>query len=1306
MQRVPLTLSVKQDKSIVSTWIPRVLVALLMCAPMLSRPAAAQQGQQFVGHIEDSSHASVPGAIVTLHNEGTGEDIVVKSSGAGDYTVPYVKVGTYSITVDRTGFKTVTKSHISLDTDQNSKIDFTLPVGEHTETVTVNSSGSQIDLSKADRGDILDNERVNEMPMDGRNVLELFELSPGTINNHSANSTRPEDNVSGDLYANGGAVVGSGAAVQENIDGATNDNANGYLGYPPPPDSVAEFKVVLNPYDASYGRAGGGAIDISLKSGTNKIHGDIYEYARRPFLDAQTYVYDYNKSLPNQCPPLPAAQPTNCISPGVRSNHSRDQFGAELDGPVYIPHIYNGKDKTFFAMQWEQQYETLPATGASVNSVPDPDWLAGNFGSTPILPTGIEYFATPTQPKAGTTGNSPTNLLGFCATTPSGCNLPLGIFDPVLPVQSNVNDPNSNKLKYARQQFPGNNCGDTSGVPITCVIPQDPNDPSQATGRAIAHFYSLLTPNHNPGPGYAPFQNNFFFLPLEYDVARNGLVKIDHNFGPRDRGTVRWEGFERFSNNLNSGIPANNPANNETFTIQPKDNNFAIDEIHTFSPNLILDNKISLLNEKQGAGNGSRIPGVLNLLDMSQHYIQNAAYTNIFPSVTAKNPFDMIALGGSVTNNNISHNLAYQPTFTYVHGRHTFHGGLDMRLYQYANPGGGSSNQSLSFTAGQTNHYVNGSNDESGFQSGSGLASMLLGYLNGAGIKYAIDVFDSQHFYGIWAQDDWKVTPKLTLNLGLRYDLLGARTERHNRLNYAFDTNVVNTQLDSELPSHAGLSGPLMGGIRFAGINGNPRGAYATNLLNLQPRFGAAYAFSSRTSLRLGFGEMFINNESNDSTNGFSSSATGYTNSVFDSVTGIQTYNTYPYGHANDPFPAYVQPTGSSLGYLTTPGASINFSDPNYKVPSIWQYSASLEQLLTRRDTLEIAFSGSRGYNVTDSLQINNVSAAWNARCDIERGGDRQLCDSSAQGPANAPNPFKGVPAFLGTSYYTNPLISTNNFTRPFPAFTGISQDNSPFVHTWYNSLQVIAVHNVSRSLTAHFAYTYSKTMKAGQVIDATNGVFGRTISANDTPNVITLSAVYYLPVGRGKTFFGRTNRITDALIGGWEISPLYVYTEGKPLGIGNNWEYVAGPLAVKAHDLPPDATHAFKRVQGMTPCVAYKDPDNGSLQFGPSYTNANCSAPRLIKQPNGYQIPLNMVYSGVRVLSTHEFDANISKRFAWNERANLQIRLDAFNVLNHPNFNNGYSTSQNSADFGTFNKNGNPSGPPRDLQLSGKLTF
>ena len=1233
-------LSIRNQEPFLTGRKPCLLAALLFCLTSI-RPAAAQSGQQFVGHIEDASHAEIADATVTIHNEDTGEDIVTKSTGAGDYTVPYVKPGIYTITAIKSGFKAVSKTHISLRVDQTSKMDFTLPIGSVSDTVTVSSEGAQIELSKADRGEIIGNERIEEMPSDGRNYQKLFGLSPGTNDQSNPQYPRQQDNVSGNLHLTGIPQ----AAVQQNIDGGTNETAQGYSASNVPLDTIAEFKVVLNPYDASYGRAGGGAVDVALKSGTNGIHGSLYEFARRPFLDAQSYQYNYAKSQPNSTAPIP-------------SRHSRDQFGLEADGPVVIPHLYDGRNKTFFTAQWEQAYEALPNTGANISSIPNPQWLTGNFA-------GAQYY------------NQTTHSLQ-----------PLIIYDPLSPLVSVV-DPVDGKTKLAHSPFPGN------------VIPQNRLDP---VGVAIGQFYNQFTPNYNPGAGNAPFQNNYFYLPIENDITRNGLFKLDQVFGPSDRGNVRWTGFERFATQSPNGLPSSSPANDNSVTVQPKEQQYSIEEIHTFSPNLVLDNKLTGGTEEQGANQGVRGFNLASL-GFSQHYISNVFVTDQFPRIDADGypSFSDGGTGGAAD----SHNLGYQPSMTLIHGRHTIRAGFDMRLYQYAGNIGDVQNNYFRFNNTFTQHYYN-SPEAPGVTSGNSIAALLLGNPYSGNLTFQYGPFFSQHYYAFWAQDDVKITSKLTLNFGIRYDLQGARTERHNQVNYDFNTTAINP-LDAQITNRAGLTGPIRGGIEFAGVNGNSRGAYATNLLNIQPRFGAAYAFSNRTSLRAGFGEMFIQDEANDHRNGFGAQ-TNFNNSTDNGVTSALNNPANPGRTLADPYATTLKQTGSSLGLATTPGSSVNFTNPNFQVPSIWQYSVSVEQLLTKNDTLDISFSGSRAYNLEGSDDINHVSAAYYAQCDVEQGGNRQLCDGNSA-PAQVANPFYQVPGFAGSGgYYSNPTISSGAFTRPFPAFTGVTEDHLPQIHSWYNSLQVTAAHNVSRDLSFHFAYTWSKTMTAGNLLDSIYRVVGRNIGTNNIPNAITLSGVYYLPVGRGKTFLGTTNRLVDAAVGGWQIAPLYVYTQWYPFGLGgSNWEQL-GPIAMKPHDLPVDGTHSYKRLQGITPCVAYKDTDTGALIDGPSYTEAGCTTPALVRSPNQYAVPRNIIDTGIRNPPSHQFDVSLSKRFAWNERANLQLRLDAFNVLNHPNwnYNVNYSTDPTNDNFGTIQKG--PQGPygslPRDLQISGKITF
>jgi len=1234
------------------------LIAVVLCLAADSRPAAAQTGQQFVGHVEDTSHASITGATVTIHNEDTGEDIVAKTTGAGDYTVPYLKAGTYTITAVKDGFKEFSRTHISLRVDQTSKMDFTLPVGNVSETVTVASEGAQIELSKADRGEIIGNERIEEMPSDGRNYQVLFGLSPGTNNQSNPQYPRQQDNVSSNLHLTGVPQ----ATVQQNLDGGTNDaGANGWSASNVPLDTISEFKVVLNAYDASYGRAGGGALDALLKTGSNKIHGSLYEFARRPWLDAQSYSYDYVKSQPGQTAPFP-------------TQHKRDQFGLEVDGPVYIPHLYNGRDKTFFTAQWEQAYENLPGTAANFASIPNPQWLTGNFA-------GAQYYDTVTSSLK-----------------------PLIIYDPLSPLVTTV-DPADGKTKQTRSPFPGN------------VIPSNRLDP---VGSAIAQYYNQIAPNYNPGAGQAPFSRNHYYLPIETDISRNGLFKIDQKFGSKDRGTLRWTGFERYDSSSPDGQPTSSPTNAELVQFQPREQQYAVEEIHTFSPNLILDNKLTVGTQAQGITSGSTGFN-LTQLGFSQHYISNILINNQFPNITAtgvqgSSTTDFLGLApGGTGGYSAVHNLGYQPSATFSRGRHTFRAGLDMRLYQYANVDNAQNNQ-FKFQNYFTTHFYN-SPDAPGMSSGNSIAELLLGAPYSGSLIIQSSPFYSQHYYAIWAQDDWKITPKLTLNIGIRYDLQGARVERHNELNYGFNTTEINP-LDAQITNRTGLNGPLMGGTEFAGVNGAPRGAYATNLLNIQPRFGAAYAFTSRTSLRAGFGEMFIQDEATDHQNGFQT-VTNFNNSLNNGISPSLNNPCVP-GSSGcgpvtpgstlaDPYATTVKPTGSSLGLATTPGSSINFTNPHFQVPSLWQFSVSVEQQLTSRDVLDISYSGLKGYNLEGSDNINHPSAASYAQCNVEQGGNRQLCDGNSY-PAVVSNPFYQVPGFAGSGgYYTNPTIPAYNLTRPFPEFTDVTEDHLPQIHSWYNSLQVTASHNVSKNLSLHFAYTWSKSMTAGNIIDYVYRVYGRNIGANDIPNAITFSGVFYFPVGRGKTFLSNTNRVVDAVVGGWEFSPLYIYTQWYPFSPGTNWEQMSS-IYVKPHDLPADATHPYKRLQGVSPCVAYHDTDTGKIIDGPSYTEAGCTAPALIETANQYVPQRNVVYWGVRLPANHQFDVSLSKRFAWNERVNLQLRLDAFNVLNHPNwtYGNNYSTDPTNDNFGTIQKGPeSPSGSlPRDLQISGKISF
>ena len=273
-------------------WKGLYCIFIFMFCAISSLTLMAQTTQQFTGHVLDSTGAVVPGAQIVVHNQNTGVDTKTVTTGAGVYTVPYLIPGTYTITAIKTGFKTENKTDILLDIDQTSTIDLHLSIGTTSEEITVNASAVQIELTKGDRGEIIDSERVAELPLEARNPYELFSLSPGTHDFSNAIYPRPFDDVTSNQYANGSPQVPS-----LSLDGVSNDSGKNALGgfstnpgIVPSVDAVQEYKVVLGAADASYGQGGGASIDVALKTGSNRLHGVLDGYKRGSWLDTYSWT--------------------------------------------------------------------------------------------------------------------------------------------------------------------------------------------------------------------------------------------------------------------------------------------------------------------------------------------------------------------------------------------------------------------------------------------------------------------------------------------------------------------------------------------------------------------------------------------------------------------------------------------------------------------------------------------------------------------------------------------------------------------------------------------------------------------------------------------------------------------------------------------------------------------------------------------------------------------------------------------------------------------------------------------------------
>ena len=1164
-------------------------------------------GQEFTGRVSDPQGADVNQATVVVRNLLTNENITTQTNSSGVYTVPYLRPGQFSVSASAPGFETLLKDKITLEAGKTGVVNFVLKVGSVAATVTVEANVN-LDLGKADRGEVVENARVTEMPLNGRDPQLLAELNAGVIWGNSQSYSqyqRPFDSTMTSLMINGG---GAGNNVLQ-LDGVSNDagNGNGVTGYVPPVDAVQEFKIVTNPYDAQYGRGQGGVVDMMLKSGTNQLHGDVYEFARRTWLDSNTWQNDYyNAQTPGSAP---------------KGQHKLDQYGFELDGPVYLPHLYNGHDKTFFLLQFENWDEKVPST--IVASVPDPKWLKGDFSNLQWW-TGSAYA-------------------------------PITLYDPTT-LHQNASG------SWVRTAFTNN---------------QIPTARFNAAAQTLLSYYPA--PNVTPPSGSNPFANNYVTKNPTTDTYRNVLGKIDHNFGTQDRLSLRYGYWERWEVRSDNGMPGMAKSGAEPFGQHGP--SFAADWVHTFSSSLVFDLRGSVIVRYNGWNNGpqnfpmSSIGWDATQLGTHMPYMKLSEFAY---------------LGNQGANIDVENAAALLPTVTWIKGKHSFHFGADLRDLQKA----------VKSTESGPNFWIDRQWTQSNYiasnwtqDSGNSIASAMLGTASSGGTSTIAQQFWSRHYIAPFVQDDWKITRKLTLNLGIRYDMNSPIWERHNRVDYAFDTTLVNP-VDG-LVNHALLpnGGKLMGGVTFVGVNGNPDTYYAAQWKNIQPRVGVAYALNDKTVIRGGFGQMFRNPIPGGNTMGWSSS-TSY-NATYD---GGKT----PADTLTNPFPSgIVQPTGSSTGALTNLGQGPWFINPHYKTPGIWQYSAGVQRAFLKDDTVEVSYVGSTSFHQDSSDNINHWDPSYQATCNVEMGGAASVCNSGY-----VTNPFQNISAFKGSGYYSASTIQYGNLTRPYMAFGDIWEYQLNDGRTWYNSLQVTGIHRQGKNLTLHGTWTWSKLMRSGGYADNTYRVKSRSLDGGDIPHRVTLSGVYLLPLGRGRAVLGNANRLVDTAIGGWEFGALYVYQTGTPWGMPSALEYLNNPSVSRTTTY--NSKSGYNMIVGANGCIA--DPYHvagSSDQISNNWTASHSCSQSAFRVRPQYAVTGNVVYTGVRLPSYNQFDTNLSKNFAVYNNLKLQLRLEAFNVLNHPLWQVGYDATANSPTFGAIAKG--PSGQsnlPRQVQLAVKLMW
>lgn len=1197
-------------KSLLSWLCPGIL-----CVCVLS----AQEFRATIsGYVYDSTGAAVPNTKVEAVNIANNETSSAVTDNSGAYSIPFLRPGDYKITASAAGFKQSVRENINLEVGRIVGINITLEVGQLTESVTVSADAAMLETQTASRVGVVNTTQVAELPLNARNPFMLGSMMSGVNFRGAAIWQRPFDNGAiAEWSVNGGRQSNN----EFLMDGAPNNAQMGSnnIAYVPIVDAVQEFSVQQNSYDAQYGKTGGGVFNVVLKSGTTDFHVVGWEFARRKWLDANTFQ---NNSVGAQ-----------------RPGHELDQYGFQLDGPVYIPKLLkkDGPVRLFYLGSFENYRELWPQFLR--NSFPEAEMRNGDFSKL---------------------------------VTAQG--QPVTIYDPI----PTGNDAQGNPI---RQPFPGNVIPSNRISPVARNLLAYMPQPNATTAGVRYAQQNLLNPEY-------PARDKFYNL----------ILKFDWQFGDNNRAFFRHASNDRTEDRCVNGI-CEGPGMDGQQPFQRINDAYVLDWVSTLSPTMILNIRASnnrFIETGFGRGNTDfdlaslgLPPSLLNQLPGPVNFGRWNFYDSITGTTNMYSPLGR-ARDRNVTN---SYNLA--GSVTKIVGSHTLKMGLDVRYMQWAQMNTGNV---LQFDARP--QWTSRLWNQLEPTSGDAFASFLIGGVSGSS-NYPLFPFFRQWYYAPYIQDDWKVSRRLTLNLGFRWDINKFPDEKYNRVNRGFNGTAA-SPLAQQIPAEMLAMYPqlrdLKGGLEFAGVNGNSRMVGDMDWNNFQPRVGLAFAINEKTVLRGGYGLYYTNFSNNNDwnrTTGFSTS-TQLVNSNDEGRTLLPNLlsNPYPGG--------ILTPSGASLGYNTFVGNNFTWFNPAMNVPYVHQFSFGIQRSIGQSATLDASYVGSRSIGLNSERDFNIPSADFRKQCNLLEGGSPNYCNELL------PNPFRNVEAFRNTPYFTQQTISRFNLNRPFPQFNGnLLEQGRGESRIWYNSLQVNYNMRVSRGVTLLANYTLSKMVERWGYQDPYNYIQQQGLYFSDRPHFFKFSTVWELPFGRGHALGGNSGGFVNRLISGWQISTFTQMSSGEPNDLPANAIQLKDPR-MNGGDWDGSVDWKAHQVVGWNPCVMRQfndgrmEPQAFSIQRGCGTDPANYAWLMTADySPNRY----NPNRSGqIRKQRMFNMDISLAKNTQITERLRVQFRVEAFNATNYFFFgrNDGFNTDPNNPNFGTMfpNQANTQNGYPRQIQL------
>ncbi len=1181
-----------------------VLTSLLALLLLPCLQAQTNEGI-LTGTVVDQTGGAVEGAQITARNESTGNTLTTVTGPGGGFRFPSIPIGLYDVTSTQTGFSSAIQTGVNVSISTTTSINMTMQVGKAEQTVTVQADATTIQTQSSDIGTVITAKQQVELPLalGGVGALRSPEafafLAPGTSGPGTANSNNGVfiSKIGGGQNF-GNEVLLDGSSILRTENGSSFDEAA------PSVEAISEFRVITSTLPAMYGRTTGGIEVFGTKSGTNAFHGTAYDILQNEDLNANSW---FNNGYAASCTPQPG-----CQGQYARPIDKKNDYGVNLGGPVWIPKIYNGKNKTFFFFNWEQYRQNLGGTNTSI--LPTTAERAGDFSST--LNTSVNYGTNP------------------CTGQPI--------------YQGQIFDPNTTATGPGglpcRTPFPGNKI------------------PTNRISAVSQNFLKLLPPtNISDLPGvinYALSSNTSLYNTTYTIRIDQQISDKSHIFAMYDtRDNARYAGSGTYT------LPPPLDSNGWSQNFVTHYGRAGWDYI--FSPTVV--NHLNLGYNRTNSQNYTL--GALQAIAGKFNWNDKLGITGLsgteFPIVNIGE--GLPGIGRANNDANVDNGERFNNNVTWIKGNHSFTFGFDFRNQLYATYANDTDTGVYNFARAETaaTQAVNG-------QSGNGIASFLLGTVDNANalIQGHVPRWTFQ-YYAAFAQDDWKVTPHLTLNLGLRWDVDVPRSESHN------DTS--NFSPTAPNPAAGNIPGALVFGNTCGGCNAKWAD---TKYHDVGPRIGFAYnPNGGRLVFRGGYGVIYSPLQYTDFGG---SQVQGYSATPnFTSSNGFT-----PAFNWDNGFPAFPPAPQTNPSVVNT--GNPNWIQPRFGQPGIIQsWSFQIQDQVSKDMVATLGYVGQRAQNLRSALMNwNNIS----------------LQDFSLGQALNQPvsNNTLGITAPYPSFYQDwGSGVNVAQALRPFPQYSYIYMDVLQNIgQSTYESLQASLERRFSSGLSLQSAFTWSKTITdADSILPGINGGISqiqnpgnlngeKALSSQDVPYTFTTAFLYALPFGHGKRMLN--HGIAGAVLGGWEVGGVLRYQTGVPISFGcaNGIPDFQNCIRFNRASAPPEVANARNNSfdpftqRFFNPACAYAG--QGGCAFADPNTEAIAQGSNVtVQQARGGayyfgNYPRNN--GDARTPNYYNEDFSILRNFHIFESAQIQLKAELLNAFNRHIFSapdaNPYDTN------------------------------